>query len=997
MTTLQDAWKALQGIDPRSGVAGALLLALILAGGKYILLPLLRWLFEKLGKLLYPVLSGAFLLDRFWSLPKYSNALRERVSEITNPWLTKGQRLTDIFVPVSAKAGDRPDERVELGALFRQFPRIVLKGDPGSGKSTGLKAIALRCLRRELISESGRTFIPIFISLRQLSMDNLTLDAFVLKQFADLQFPHASRTVRRLIRQRRLVFLLDGLDEVDEGQRPGVIEQIRALIQSHRERKTICHLLLTSRPVGYDGQLDGIVDRTVEMAEFTPSDIRQFVRNWEFEPPKSHDDLLNCILPRPPILLISQNPLMLTIITYLYGHTQYELPKSREEFYKTCLEALLRAWDAAKNIGERNKIPAALKAAFLKRFAFQSLQQSRLDFDAPYLLDEIEIFRAEKKITDGTASDFLAELRRSGLLASLPTGEIFFAHKTLAESLATSHLRGKIEQLSTLWQTKPTAWLEVCSLYVADPDTTDDDIARLIDDAWRASDWSGAITLAGEAHTCPETQYRVITRTVASDPAIWPRLDQRALNALATLGEESRAILPTMLRVGSDEVRARTLRALGLIREAWATQLLVAAISDPVTQGPATNALISFGLDAIPILRAVFASDSCDLATAVAGIAVLNAIGGTEALEAMLPLLYKAEAGVATQAAIAAATLLRDPKLRDEFEARPQEWIGRNFISPNWEFLSQVKVVEAKHANADFVPWLALQHADHQRIYFLIIVCIYGRISQCDAFDLYEINDVAARLLIPSIILLRKIDEKAKLSVARLATNKDPQPDVDATRLEKLIAVEDALHNVRSDPLSLWSRMGAGSKPDIALNRVTAAVTGAVIGFACVAPLAAAIVSGKMPWWFGLPFLVVFGIPLFFAIVAKDKDIAPIAFMFIGFPITCFRAMVRLTRAGDLWDWAVIALIVVSGVAMLAFDIYAIASVDPRWLPLLIPFALGVLWRFEIGFKRLILVRRQNPLRILLDKLESAEVSTGLSRVPDTSKSPHISLVSGHR
>jgi len=42
MTTLHEAWKALQGIDPRSGVAGAVLLALILALGRYVLLPVLR-------------------------------------------------------------------------------------------------------------------------------------------------------------------------------------------------------------------------------------------------------------------------------------------------------------------------------------------------------------------------------------------------------------------------------------------------------------------------------------------------------------------------------------------------------------------------------------------------------------------------------------------------------------------------------------------------------------------------------------------------------------------------------------------------------------------------------------------------------------------------------------------------------------------------------------------------------------------------------------------
>src|SRR5690606_15418531 len=54
------------------------------------------------------------------------------------------------------------------------------------------------------------------------------------------------RALRDAERDRRLVFLLDGLDEVPRGQRDGIHNRLATLARESR-----CAIVLTSRPIGF--------------------------------------------------------------------------------------------------------------------------------------------------------------------------------------------------------------------------------------------------------------------------------------------------------------------------------------------------------------------------------------------------------------------------------------------------------------------------------------------------------------------------------------------------------------------------------------------------------------------------------------------------------------------------------------------------------------------------------------------------------------------------
>ncbi len=77
------------------------------------------------------------------------------------------------------------------------------------------------------------------------------------------------------------------------------------------------------------------------MAEFTPLEIRMFVSQWDFVGKKSGEQLAGLIAEKVYLKTIAVNPLMLTIITFLYAQPKRILPDNRVKFYKECIEALI--------------------------------------------------------------------------------------------------------------------------------------------------------------------------------------------------------------------------------------------------------------------------------------------------------------------------------------------------------------------------------------------------------------------------------------------------------------------------------------------------------------------------------------------------------------------------------------------------------------------------------------------------------------------------------
>lgn len=661
MNWISDAWQRfvtwIDSLGPReAAVLGAIGLVVLGGIGKYVFLPVSQWLFKRVTNILDPLLSGAILLDQIWGKPRYLKQTRAALERLRNPWLWEGARLSDVFVPVlasSAQVNSGGDFDLHTG--IRQYKAAVIIGGPGSGKTTALKAFGIQSMVVPPGNSSLDRRTPIFISLRAFGDSEVTLWTYLVSHLQEHGFPRPERFLKREAKRGRLVFLLDALDEVDPQKCATVLHEIRMLIvqEVHRGNR----VYLSSRPGTYEGQLHDVVNKTLYMVDFSPSQIRTFISNCEFRPPKSGAILAGVINDRPPILEICRNPLMLTIATYLYRDTDYQLPESREEFYKTCVDALLRRWDVTKDLEKRNHFPPDLKHVFLEELAARALESQRLDLSLDLLFSSATAF-LEKRQPSADQAAFIEEVIRSGLLIRLPTSEIFFAHKTLAESLAATHLKGSPQKLIERWQKSPAAWLEVVSLYVADVRTPEDDIATVLTTAKQMGNLDTHVILAGEAYVCPEPQKSELLNRIEAQNERWESLSRRAFAGLGRLGESARPLLTQMLTRGSPAIRQGAVFALGYVGQKWAMDLIAMAFEDNTTRKVAVEALASLGDRALPIVREVVDNGSSSAAAGAAGMRVLQKIGSVDATLYLVTLLrhpntvvrYEAAQGILKQA-----------------------------------------------------------------------------------------------------------------------------------------------------------------------------------------------------------------------------------------------------------------------------------------------------------------------------------------------------------
>nr|VFJ87147.1 MAG: NACHT domain-containing protein [Candidatus Kentron sp. H]VFJ88785.1 MAG: NACHT domain-containing protein [Candidatus Kentron sp. H]VFJ95038.1 MAG: NACHT domain-containing protein [Candidatus Kentron sp. H] len=920
-------------------ILGGTILTLIAGLLKFVLVPVGKKTLAAIGKLLYPIASGAIVLDRYIALPRYLGNVHGRLGHLRNPWLTDAQELKDIFVPLSATSRTQGDRRTELREVFRSATSAVLVGDPGSGKSTALRAIAMDCAKGKLSSGSAR-LVPVFIELRRWagSRDSPVDHAVTILQ--ENGFPRPRRLLDRLRKAGRLVFLLDALDEVDDSQgRQRVLAGIRDLLSKEAGRRRPCRVFVTSRPTSYDGQLSDLAGETLYMADFTPAQITRFVGNWDFRPPKSHLKLVSVIMDRRPILEICRNPLMLTIVTSLYRDTDYQLPDSREDFYKICIDALLRRWDAARELESRNKFPPALKEAFLQALAFKSLSQWTQTFGRSRLDEAARGFLSERHQTDVAPDAFVHEIIRSGLLGSLETGEVFYAHKTFAEALAAAYLRNQPNILVACWKDRPDAWLEVCSLYAADPLTAIADIGALIAHAKDQGDWSGLLTIAGEAHTVAAEEQEWIEQTLLSQPDRWDSLTQRAVAALPRMRREPRTLLTAMVAKGSDQTRQKAIHALGYSGKDWATGLLLNSLADEKLRQTAIASLAALADGAVPILRDLTASHDDNPVLMQACVRVAEAIGSKPALEAVTPLVWSEMESVNIAASQALLLSLRRPELRSAFEAGAFALAAFD-SKPN------------DHADLSkwALPWLETAPGAVVSYYGKMIRNLVEQVRrQHGSVTVALLAGIPADFLIPILITASTEGRLAAESESRRGPIRVVYQEIDSRSPEK--------------NKLLWTRAKGEPKADLAVGGMGFLVYGWIALLAIMVPLAAVVITDKLDAWWLLSIMpsIVFILWIWMHNSGDIKDM-PYLPAIIGLS----PGILRYRFEPDKWVyWAFL----LAYVPLLGSAIHAAILLQGSQFVFFLPAAVQPLFAHVDPDDGIVFWRRENPLLTLRHKL----------------------------
>ncbi len=366
--------------------------------------------------------------------------------------------------------------RVPLLDLLRAHDGLVVLGEPGAGKTSFLKVLALSLA---VEPGAGHDFdlglgarLPLLVSLAEygdaLRKEDLSLERFVALRCAE---KHPGLPFAELLRDALgaggVLALFDGLDEVrDRATRLLVVRKVEEFFAASRGRGNKC--VLTSRIQGYAEvrpSAVGLAECTIELLD--DDEIAAFVDRWTraieqlagagaqaaVAAAAEREGLLAAIRSNQGLRRLAANPMLLTILA-LMKRQNVVLPERRAELYQTYVDTLLWHWNQARSLGGKPLADAEPDdGRTLKVLAPLAL---RLHEEAPGGIASEALVRTtlreifhdlHEEDPAAAAETFLERVRaQDSLLLDLGGERFRFVHLTFQEYLAAVGLAQKGQQ-----------------------------------------------------------------------------------------------------------------------------------------------------------------------------------------------------------------------------------------------------------------------------------------------------------------------------------------------------------------------------------------------------------------------------------------------------------------------------------------------------------------------------------------------------------------------
>ncbi len=401
-----------------------------------------------------------------------------------------------------------------------QNKRCAIVGLPGSGKTTLLQHILLVSAKGEIPFNFTNTIVPVFIKVRQLNL-SIFPDADGLLQIAESRVFAGARPgfLSRQLQAGRVLFLIDGLDEIVDEKRDDLLSWIGDFIDLYPESRYV----ISSRPAGYQSNFfQEMKFNEASLCEFNPSQIREYVFRWAKaveiasgtpveEVEKVCSQYATLLVDRaeknPYVRRIATNPLLLSTLCLVQRYEGGDLPNRRVILYQRCVEGLLFHWDNKRALPPAllGSLPLERKMLLLRRLAFEMQLNGVAEIEG----GEIEKSFQKSLVEVGENIDpklILSNIRdRSGLLMERRPWIYGFSHLTFQEYLAALSIINadyrSYDRLFLFSKRQDSQWAEVIILYagLAPKDSVENLIEELLN-----SGVPNSISLGGECLTATQ-------------------------------------------------------------------------------------------------------------------------------------------------------------------------------------------------------------------------------------------------------------------------------------------------------------------------------------------------------------------------------------------------------------------------------------------------------------------------------------------------------------
>ena len=421
--------------------------------------------------------------------------------------------------------------------VVNQKQYLLISGEPGYGKSTFLRWLGQEACKG-IHGDYRHLCFPLLIPLRYCTPNDLDLKQFLANPLERCHFPNAMALVDILLKQGKLLILLDGLDEVPTA----LFSQVQGAIESLVEQYPKNRYVLSCRKAALNFKLKRF--STVEIAPLRADQVATLLRKHLLiflgVVPDLVTHLKNLMvgLGSPRLKDLTWNPLFLVMLCRVYSNTQ-QFPCNTSAVYREAVDLLLEAIEPTGSnlkLIQQVLLNAEVEKALLSDLAYQGLIDQQLIYPADSFENTINEFLSQTLSIQPqpSATTLLQRLQQQGLVVKVernfPIDYYSFIHRTLQEYLTARYLAQydtPIEEVVRQYATD-LHWREVFLLLAAQVDRSDSLLSLLEQtaQAYVQGDrlqallaWTQRITLGASSNVAPLVK-RTIALAIALDRAL---------------------------------------------------------------------------------------------------------------------------------------------------------------------------------------------------------------------------------------------------------------------------------------------------------------------------------------------------------------------------------------------------------------------------------------------------------------------------------------------
>ena len=356
--------------------------------------------------------------------------------------------LRDLWVQTIEKERENPQERAERPEKTERFTvldglrkykanHVLLKGRPGSGKSTALARLLLeeaQSLRPNQQNQAKIIQIPILIELRLYETSILDLILQFLKRHKLIIDSNTLESWLLENQNFRPLLLFDGINELPS-------EAARQKLKNFRQQYAEISMIFTTRDLGSD---DLNIEKKLEMLPLSEPQMRDFVKAYL---PEKGEEMLKQLGNR--LKELGETPLLLWMLCSVFDDNENKIPAN--------LGLVFQIFTGIYNKKLKADVPTYQESRYWWRELLQVLAwkmtqgESKTEIQVAISRteaeEELSKFIKNKGFPEYYGKQWLEDLLKYHLIHLEGNDKIAFRHQLIQEYYTAEELQKKLRHL----------------------------------------------------------------------------------------------------------------------------------------------------------------------------------------------------------------------------------------------------------------------------------------------------------------------------------------------------------------------------------------------------------------------------------------------------------------------------------------------------------------------------------------------------------------------